>query len=126
MVEPLDSHHHVPAAPLPHALDLANIREIEVFSWVGHENRTITDLSMKIPALITHDNSNKTKQLRSPSSANGLDRTRFLTNKNKDAVFSTNHNLSYTRLLTIGANCVPGLLSCPDWVRVLFAILLVA
>ena len=125
MVEPLDSHHHITAAPLPHALDLANIRKIEVFGWVGHENRTVTDLSMKIPALLTHDNSNKTKQLRSPSCANGLGRTRFLTNKNKDAVLSANHNFSYTRFPTIGANCVPGLFSCPDWFRVLFAILLV-
>lgn len=47
MVEPFDSHHHVPAAPLPHILDLANIWEIEIFRWVGHEDRTITDLSIK-------------------------------------------------------------------------------
>lgn len=84
MVEPLDSHHHITAAPLPHVLDPANIRKIEVFGWVGHENRTVTDLSIKIPALITRDNLNKTKQLRSPSCANGLGRTRFLINKNKD------------------------------------------
>lgn len=54
MVKPLDSYNHIPATPLPHALDLANIREIEVFCWIGHENRTISDLSNKIQHLITN------------------------------------------------------------------------
>lgn len=46
VVEPLDFHHHIAATPLPHALDPTNIRKIEIFCWIGHENCAITDLSM--------------------------------------------------------------------------------
>ena len=54
MIKPLDSYHHVPHAPLPHALDFTNIREVQVLCWVGHENRTITDLSNKKKNLNMH------------------------------------------------------------------------
>lgn len=46
VVEPLDFHYHIAATPLPHALDPTNIRKIEIFCWVGHENCAITDLSI--------------------------------------------------------------------------------